>query len=34
MNGGTSLRAEAVNRPLARALSIVSDIEICYPRGI
>ena len=30
MNGGTSLRAEAVRRFLARSLSVASSIDICY----
>ena len=30
MNGGTSLRREAVSRLFARSLSIASNIEICY----
>src|ERR1700733_15270192 len=30
MNGGTSLRPEAVNRPFARSLNVASSIELCY----
>ena len=30
MKGGTSLRPDAVSRPLARSLSVASNIEICY----
>lgn len=30
MNGGTSLRPDAVNRLLARSLSVASSIDICY----
>src|ERR1700720_2442974 len=30
MNGGTSLRPDAVRRPLARSLSVASSIDICY----
>src|SRR3984893_8479697 len=30
MKGGTSLRPDAVRRPLARSLSVASSIDICY----
>src|ERR1700723_3477111 len=30
MNGGTSLRCDAVSRPLARSLNVASSIDICY----
>src|SRR3984957_14109298 len=30
LNGGTSLRPEAVNRPFARSLNVASSIELCY----
>jgi hypothetical protein len=30
MKGGTSLRPDAASRPLARSLSVVFNIEICY----
>jgi len=30
MNGGTSLRPEAVKRFLARSLSVASSIDLCY----
>src|ERR1035438_1700471 len=30
MNGGTSLRPDAVSRLLARSLSVASSIDICY----
>src|SRR5512135_504025 len=30
MKGGTSLRPDAVRRPLVRSLSVVSGIVICY----
>src|ERR1700692_2771349 len=33
MNGGTSLRPEAVNRPFACSLSIASSIDLCYFTG-
>src|SRR3954467_14838439 len=33
MNGGTSLRPDAVSRPLARSLSVASSIELCYLTG-
>jgi predicted Zn-dependent protease len=32
MNGGTSLRPDAVSRLLARSLSVASSIDICYFR--
>src|SRR4051812_32358631 len=33
MNGGTSLRPDAVSRPLARSLCVASSIELCYLTG-
>jgi hypothetical protein len=30
MKGGTSLRRDAVKRPLARSLNVASSIDICY----
>jgi hypothetical protein len=30
MNGGTSLRPDAFNRPRARSLSVASSMDICY----
>src|ERR1051326_8737860 len=30
MNGGTSLRSDAANRPRARSLNVASSIDICY----
>src|ERR1700727_928295 len=30
MNGGTSLRPDAVDRPFPRSLSVASSIDICY----
>jgi hypothetical protein len=30
MNGGTSLRPDAVSRPFARSLIVASSIDICY----
>src|ERR1700690_1135407 len=33
MNGGTSLRPDAVSRLLARSLSVASSIDICYFRA-
>src|SRR5882724_8640169 len=33
MNGGTSLRPDAVNRAVARSLSVASSIGICYFAG-
>src|SRR5690242_19263158 len=30
MNGGTSLRPDACNRPRARSLNVASSMDICY----
>jgi hypothetical protein len=33
MNGGTSLRPDAVSRRFARSLKVDSSIDICYLTG-